>query len=169
MPDLPSNVRRTSSGSDAPPETATRSADTSRPEMSGCARACSMVGTPPTTVHRSRSIASSATEGWNRGRIDRQLPYRTLTLMIDESPNARLVDRFITEVIGAPVILVGNSMGGQISIMATAANKDAIKGLVLIDPALPPPRKPDWRVTGQFLLYAPPRPGEPAVARMPAS
>ena len=49
--------------------------------------------------------------------------------------NARLVDLFITEVIGAPVILVGNSMGGLISIMETAANKDVIKGLVLIDPA----------------------------------
>src|SRR5580765_1231495 len=47
--------------------------------------------------------------------------------------NTRLVDRFITEVIGTPVILVGNSMGGQISIMETAAHQDAIKGLVLID------------------------------------
>jgi pimeloyl-ACP methyl ester carboxylesterase len=84
--------------------------------------------------------------------------------------NARLVDRFITEVIGTPVILVGNSMGGQISIMETAANQDAIKGLVLIDPALPPPpQKPDWRVTGQFLLYALPGLGELAVARMLAS
>jgi pimeloyl-ACP methyl ester carboxylesterase len=54
--------------------------------------------------------------------------------------NARLVDRFTTEVIGTPVILVGNSMGGQISIMETAAHQDAIKGLVLIDPALPRPR-----------------------------
>jgi pimeloyl-ACP methyl ester carboxylesterase len=81
--------------------------------------------------------------------------------------NARLVDRFITEVIGTPVILVGNSMGGQISIMETAAHQDAIKGLVLIDPALPPPpRKPDWQVTGQFLLYALPGLGELAVARL---
>jgi pimeloyl-ACP methyl ester carboxylesterase len=82
--------------------------------------------------------------------------------------NARLVDRFITEVIGTPVILVGNSMGGQISIMETAAHQDAIKGLVLIDPALPP-QKPDWQVTGRFLLYALPGLGELAVARLLAS
>ena len=84
--------------------------------------------------------------------------------------NARLVDLFITEVIGAPVILVGNSMGGLISIMETAANKDVIKGLVLIDPALPSsPQKPDWQVTGQFLLYALPGLGELAVAKLLAS
>jgi len=80
--------------------------------------------------------------------------------------NARLVDRFITEVIGTPVILVGNSMGGQITIMETAAHKDAVKGMVLIDPALPPPQQPDWQVTGRFLLYALPGLGELAVARL---
>jgi pimeloyl-ACP methyl ester carboxylesterase len=84
--------------------------------------------------------------------------------------NTSLVDRFIAEVIGTPVILVGNSMGGLISIMETAANQDVIKGLVLIDPALPaPPQKPDWQVTGQFLLYALPGLGELAVARLLAS
>ena len=68
--------------------------------------------------------------------------------------NTRLVDRFITEVIGTPVILVGNSMGGLISILETAVNPGAVKGVVLIDPALPlPPQKPDWEVSGQFLLY----------------
>jgi pimeloyl-ACP methyl ester carboxylesterase len=84
--------------------------------------------------------------------------------------NARLLHRFITEVIGAPVILAGNSMGGLISILETAAHKDAVKGLVLIDPALPlPPRKPDLPVTGQFLLYALPGLGELAVAKLLAS
>jgi len=80
--------------------------------------------------------------------------------------NARLLDRFIKEVIGTPVVLVGNSMGGLISILETAANPDAIKGMVLIDPALPlPPQKPDWQVSGQFLLYALPGLGEHAVAK----
>jgi pimeloyl-ACP methyl ester carboxylesterase len=80
--------------------------------------------------------------------------------------NARLLDRFITEVIGTPVILVGNSMGGLISILETAANPERIKGAVLIDPALPlPPQKPDWQVSGQFLLYALPGLGEYAVAK----
>jgi pimeloyl-ACP methyl ester carboxylesterase len=80
--------------------------------------------------------------------------------------NARLLDRFITEVIGTPVILVSNSMGGLISILEAAANPRSIKGAVLIDPALPlPPQKPDWQVSGQFLLYALPGLGEYAVAR----
>jgi|HubBroStandDraft_2_1064218.scaffolds.fasta_scaffold06365_7 pimeloyl-ACP methyl ester carboxylesterase len=78
--------------------------------------------------------------------------------------NARLVDRFSREVTGTPVILVGNSMGGLICVLQAAANPDAVAGLVLIDPALPVPRqKPDWPVTGQFLLYALPGIGELAV------
>ena len=81
--------------------------------------------------------------------------------------NARLLNRFITEVIGAPVILVGNSMGGLISILETAAHPRAIDGVVLIDPALPlPPQKPDWQISGQFLLYALPGLGPLAVARL---
>jgi len=80
--------------------------------------------------------------------------------------NARLLDRFITEVIGTPVILVGNSMGGLITILETATNPRAIEGAVLIDPALPlPPQKPDFQVSGQFLLYALPGLGEYAVAK----
>ena len=80
--------------------------------------------------------------------------------------NARLLNRFITEVIGTPVILIGNSMGGLITILETAANPQAVTGAVLIDPALPlPPQKPDWQVSGQFLLYALPGLGEYAVAK----
>jgi pimeloyl-ACP methyl ester carboxylesterase len=84
--------------------------------------------------------------------------------------DVRLLDRFINEVIGTPVVLVGNSMGGMISILETAANPDAVSGLVLIDPALPlPPQKPDWEVTGQFLLYATPGLGGLAVAKIVSS
>ena len=73
--------------------------------------------------------------------------------------NARLLDRFITEVIGAPVILVGNSMGGLISILETTANPDAIRGVALVDPALPlPPQKPDWPVTRPVPALRPARP-----------
>jgi len=80
--------------------------------------------------------------------------------------NARLLDRFVNEVIGTPVILVGNSMGGMISVLETAAHPDAVSGLVLIDPALPlPPRKPDWQVFAQFLLYAMPGLGGLVVAK----
>ena len=75
--------------------------------------------------------------------------------------NTRLLDRFVREVTGTPVILVGNSMGGLISLMQTAAAPGTVRGLVLIDPALPPPRQtPDRQVAGQFLLYALPGLGE---------
>ena len=84
--------------------------------------------------------------------------------------NARLLDRFITEVIGTPVILAGNSMGGLITILETAANPDAIDGVVLIDPALPLPlQKPDWEVSAQFLVYALPGLGDLAARRRPAT
>jgi pimeloyl-ACP methyl ester carboxylesterase len=80
--------------------------------------------------------------------------------------NARLVSRFVREVIGAPVILVGNSMGGLISILHTAAEPDTVAGVVLIDPALPLPRgRLDPRVTAQFLLSALPGLGEVFVRR----
>ena len=74
--------------------------------------------------------------------------------------NTRLLDRFVREVTGTPVILVGNSMGGLISILVAAREPDAVRGLVLVDPALPPPMKPDREVGGQFLLYALPGLGE---------
>jgi len=75
--------------------------------------------------------------------------------------NAGLLDRFVREVTGTPVILVGNSMGGLISILHTASAPDTVEGLVLIDPALPVlSRIPDRQVGSQFLLYALPGLGE---------
>jgi pimeloyl-ACP methyl ester carboxylesterase len=81
--------------------------------------------------------------------------------------NARVLDRFIDEIVGTAVILVGNSMGGLISILETTAHPEKIKGVVLVDPALPlPPQKPDWQVSAQFLVYALPGLGVVAVARL---
>ncbi len=81
--------------------------------------------------------------------------------------NAALLDRFVREVTGTPVILAGNSMGGLISLMQTAAAPDPVQGLVLIDPALPLPRRvPDRQVGSQFLLYALPGLGEFYVRRV---
>ncbi|MGQ0838971.1 alpha/beta fold hydrolase [Actinokineospora sp.] len=75
--------------------------------------------------------------------------------------NARLVDRFVREIVGAPAILVGNSMGGMVSILQASARPAAVAGLVLIDPALPvPAQRPDLQVARRFLLYAVPGLGE---------
>src|SRR5690242_10705209 len=54
-----------SSGSDAPPDTATRNADWSRPSMS-CWAGVQHGRHTPITVHRSASIASSTAAGWKR-------------------------------------------------------------------------------------------------------
>jgi pimeloyl-ACP methyl ester carboxylesterase len=75
--------------------------------------------------------------------------------------NARLLGRFVREVIGPPVILVGNSMGGMVCVLHTNARPDTVSGLVLVDPSLPvPPRLPDPRVAAPFLAYAVPVVGE---------
>jgi len=75
--------------------------------------------------------------------------------------NTQLLDRFIRDVVGTPVILAGNSMGGLISILQTSAAPDVVRGLVLLDPALPVPlRTPDRQVGSQFLLYSLPGVGE---------
>ena len=75
--------------------------------------------------------------------------------------NAQLLDRFVREVTGSPVILAGNSMGGLVSILQACAAPETVRGLVLIDPALPvPPRAPDRQVGSQFLMYALPGLGE---------
>jgi pimeloyl-ACP methyl ester carboxylesterase len=84
--------------------------------------------------------------------------------------NRRLLDRFVREIVGTPVILVGNSMGGLISVLQTAAAPDTVAGMVLIDPALPLPRQRlDWQVAAQFGLYALPGLGELFVRRVLAA
>src|SRR3954453_13342756 len=51
--------------------------------------------------------------------------------------NVKVLDRFIREIAGAPVVLVGNSMGGMISILQTAQQPETVSRLVLVDPAVP--------------------------------
>jgi pimeloyl-ACP methyl ester carboxylesterase len=51
--------------------------------------------------------------------------------------NARLVHGFIEAVIGRPVVLMGNSMGGHIGVLEAAAHPSWVKTLVLVDPAIP--------------------------------
>ena len=51
--------------------------------------------------------------------------------------NADLVHRFIEEVMGEPVVLMGNSMGGHIAILEAADHPRWVSALVLVDPAIP--------------------------------
>lgn len=77
--------------------------------------------------------------------------------------NRDLLARFVDAVIGHPVILVGNSMGGLISMLLADERPDLVAGLVLVDPAVPvgPSARPDPLVTLMFGAYA-----VPAVARV---
>jgi len=51
--------------------------------------------------------------------------------------NAALVHDFVERVIGQPVVIMGNSMGGHISILEAAAHPQSVKALILVDPAIP--------------------------------
>jgi pimeloyl-ACP methyl ester carboxylesterase len=81
--------------------------------------------------------------------------------------NAQLLARFIRNVVGSPVVLVGNSMGGMVSMLLAAAHPELVAGLVLIDPSIPIPRqRPDLAVSATFLVYATPFVGERYLAQM---
>ncbi|HDH03126.1 MAG TPA: alpha/beta hydrolase [Actinobacteria bacterium] len=51
--------------------------------------------------------------------------------------------RFIGSVLGGPVTLVGNSMGGLIAMLQAARRPELVRRLVLLDPAAPAPM--EWR------------------------
>ncbi len=68
-----------------------------------------------------------------------------------------LLHRFIEALGVGPVILVGNSMGGMISLLEASADPAAVAGVVLIDPVLPlVPAIPDHFVTPMLAAYAVP-------------
>jgi pimeloyl-ACP methyl ester carboxylesterase len=75
----------------------------------------------------------------------------------DVAANRALLHRFVGSVARGPVILMGNSMGGMISLLEVAAAPDEVAGLILLDPALPfvPARLDPW-VAAMFALYATP-------------
>jgi pimeloyl-ACP methyl ester carboxylesterase len=81
--------------------------------------------------------------------------------------NTELLVRFLRTVVGTPVVLVGNSMGGMVSILTTARHPDLVAGLVLIDPAVPggfgDPL--DRQVARNFAAYAAPVVGARLLAR----
>ena len=76
--------------------------------------------------------------------------------------NADLLARFIDEEIRGPAVVVGNSMGGMISLMAAARRPEQIAGVVLVDAALPRPSGAgvDGAVALAFASYAVPGFGE---------
>lgn len=80
--------------------------------------------------------------------------------------NRDLVIDFIEQVIGRPVVLVGNSMGGLISTFVAHRRPDLVRATVLVDPALPlVVARPDARVAAQFGLFAIPGVAESAMRR----
>ncbi|HYX78989.1 MAG TPA: alpha/beta hydrolase [Actinomycetota bacterium] len=76
--------------------------------------------------------------------------------------NRALVSRFIEEVVGRPVILGGNSMGGGIAVMQAAVEPASVEGLILTGSVYPWARGafPSPMVMGGFALYRLPRVGE---------
>ena len=81
--------------------------------------------------------------------------------------NRRLLERFLREVAGEPVVLIGNSMGGAISALQAAATPDLVRAVVLVDPALPRPLLSpiDPRVAASFAALVVPGIGEAAMSR----
>jgi pimeloyl-ACP methyl ester carboxylesterase len=56
------------------------------------------------------------------------------------SVNRALLGRFLDEVAREPAVLMGNSMGGYLSIAQAAAEPTTVRALVLVAPAVPPPK-----------------------------
>lgn len=76
--------------------------------------------------------------------------------------NVAVLEDFLRTRAHPPVVLVGNSMGGLVSILLTARSPELVRALVLLDPALPAParvlRSPAAAV--QLLVHAIPGVGE---------
>ena len=81
--------------------------------------------------------------------------------------NAELLGRFVDEVVGRPAVLVGNSMGGMVSLLLAHSRPEVVTGVVLVDPSVPTRLSGlDRLVAVQFGLYATPLLGERFLARM---
>jgi len=76
--------------------------------------------------------------------------------------NAELLRDFIDAEMGGSAIVIGNSMGGLVSLIAAAEYPEQIAGLVLLDSALPRPEGAaiDRAVALTFVAYAMPGLGE---------
>ena len=81
--------------------------------------------------------------------------------------NAVLLERFVREVAGAPAVLVGNSMGGMISLLTAAARPATVTGVVGVDAVVPliPSARVEPIVATGFGVLAVPGLGERVLAR----
>ncbi len=81
--------------------------------------------------------------------------------------NCQLLGTFVTQVVGEPVVLLGNSMGAAISVLHAAEHPSHVRGLALIGPALPRPRTavPGRALAKQVALFAVPGVAERSLAR----
>jgi pimeloyl-ACP methyl ester carboxylesterase len=72
--------------------------------------------------------------------------------------NANLVHEFIENVVGERVMLMGNSMGGHISVIEAATHPDWVTSMVLVDPAIPGPhvRRPEPMILGTIAALSVP-------------
>jgi glycerol-3-phosphate dehydrogenase len=76
--------------------------------------------------------------------------------------NSQLLERFLREVVGAPAVLMGNSMGGFLSLRAAARTPELVRALVLVNPAQPHVKgvQRDPEVVRRFAIAAIPLLGE---------
>jgi pimeloyl-ACP methyl ester carboxylesterase len=76
--------------------------------------------------------------------------------------NRKLLERFVDEMFDGPVTLMGNSMGGMISLVYAGGRQERVRGLVLVDPSVPTPPgvEGDPTVVALFGTYATPGKGE---------
>jgi pimeloyl-ACP methyl ester carboxylesterase len=80
--------------------------------------------------------------------------------------NRVLLHQFLASVAPGPAILMGNSMGGMISLLEASAAPAAVTGLILVDPALPVvAARPDPLAAAMFALYLTPGVGRAVMAR----
>ena len=72
--------------------------------------------------------------------------------------HAQLLHNFITKVVGEPAMVMGNSMGGHVSILEAAEHPEWVTSLVLVDPAIPGPhvRRPEPRMLGAIAALSVP-------------
>jgi pimeloyl-ACP methyl ester carboxylesterase len=72
--------------------------------------------------------------------------------------NQLMLQRFISEVAGAPAIVVGNSMGAMVTILQAARHPETVAAAVLLDPPLlaKPESRPELLMAAGFGMYAVP-------------